>query len=222
MLKVVLISALTYAALGLGISKKHQNRGQKNGIIHKEIVEQIKNKTWMWKPFEAEENPLAGKSDEELRGLIGAMVDEDNLDLSGADVNDIPVWQGATYAPFDSRTKWGSCIHPVMNQGSCGSCWAFGATEVLSDRLCIASEGKVDVVLSPQYLVSCDTSRSRGCSGGYPYYAFQYLANYGATTSQCTPYKATNGICPRTCSNTTDLFKKYKCKAGSAIHITGT
>jgi hypothetical protein len=24
---------------------------------------------------------------------------------------------------FDSRTKWGSCIGPVLNQAECGSCW---------------------------------------------------------------------------------------------------
>ena len=221
MLKVVLISALTYVALGLGVSKRNQTRGHKNTIIHKDLVDQIKNKTWMWKPFEAEENPLSSKTDEELRGLIGAMIDDDDLEQTGADGNDIPEWTGASYTPFDSRTKWGSCIHPVMNQGSCGSCWAFGATEVLSDRLCIASGGKVDQVLSPQYLVSCDTSKSLGCSGGYPYNAFQYLATNGAPTSECTPYKAKNGVCPKACASSTVPFKRFKCKSGSAIQITG-
>lgn len=50
---------------------------------------------------------------------------------------------------FDSRKQWPKCIHPIRNQEHCGSCWAFSGSEVLSDRLCIASNGTIDVVLSP-------------------------------------------------------------------------
>ena len=35
---------------------------------------------------------------------------------------------------FDARVQWPGCIHPVLDQGHCGSCWSFAATEVLSDR----------------------------------------------------------------------------------------
>jgi len=33
----------------------------------------------MWKPYEAEENPLANKTDDELQGLIGAMTEDDGI-----------------------------------------------------------------------------------------------------------------------------------------------
>jgi len=107
---------------------------------------------------------------------------------------------------FDWRTYRSKCIHPVLDQGECGSCWAFGATEALSDRFCIQSSGKIDVVLSPQTLVSCD-SEDGGCNGGEIPSAWDFLWQNGALTTECEPYisghgqQATcpHGSCPSGC-----------------------
>mmetsp|Transcript_5055 Transcript_5055/g.7630 ORF Transcript_5055/g.7630 Transcript_5055/m.7630 type:complete len:303 (+) Transcript_5055:26-934(+) len=101
---------------------------------------------------------------------------------------------------FDSRKKWPNCIHPILNQGQCGSCWAFGAAEALSDRFCIDSNGNDNVVLSPQYLVNCDTG-SYGCDGGFPDQAWQFMTNYGIASMGCVSYHAKDGQCPSHCDN---------------------
>lgn len=50
---------------------------------------------------------------------------------------------------FDWREKMSECIHPVRDQGHCGSCWAHSASEVVSDRFCIHSKGKIQETFSP-------------------------------------------------------------------------
>lgn len=68
---------------------------------------------------------------------------------------------------FDSRTQWPSCVGGIRDQARCGSCWAFGAAEALSDRVCIASEDEVHTDLSVDYLIVCDTLHDQGCQGGF-------------------------------------------------------
>jgi cathepsin B len=37
---------------------------------------------------------------------------------------------------FDPRTKWTNCpsLNEIRDQAACGSCWAFGAVESMTDR----------------------------------------------------------------------------------------
>lgn len=54
----------------------------------------------------------------------------------------------------------GTYTTPVKDQGYCGSCWAFSVTEQLeSDSMRTLG---TDYILSPQQLVSCDSSDA-GC-----------------------------------------------------------
>ena len=69
---------------------------------------------------------------------------------------------------FDSRDEFPKCarlIGTTRDQGKCGSCWAVAATEVMNDRLCIATNGAAAEELSPQFALSCYDSGD-GCSGG--------------------------------------------------------
>jgi cathepsin B len=99
-------------------------------------------------------------------------------------------------AAFDARTQWpNGQIHPIRNQEQCGSCWAFGATESFSDRQAIASNNSINVVMSPQDLVSCDNADgNQGCDGGYPIKAWQYMVATGVPSDDCYPYTSGGGV----------------------------
>lgn len=96
---------------------------------------------------------------------------------------------------FDSRTTWPECIHPIRDQGKCGSCWAFALTEVISDRFCIASNKNINHVMSPQFSVSCDT-KNLGCNGGYLPRSWEFLEGSGTITDSCWTYKSATGTAP--------------------------
>jgi len=122
---------------------------------------------------------------------------------------------------FDSSKQWPGCVHPIRDQQRCGSCWAFSATEVLSDRFCIASEKQVDVVLSPQYLLSCDT-QELGCRGGYPVFSWNFIMKQGILTDDCLPYKSGSGVNPIQCRDVSKCedgsdWKLYYAKKDSAV-----
>ncbi|GMT31706.1 hypothetical protein PFISCL1PPCAC_23003, partial [Pristionchus fissidentatus] len=98
---------------------------------------------------------------------------------------------------FDSREEWPKCesIKHVRDQSSCGSCWAFGAVEAMSDRICIATEGEVQVSLSADDLLACCKSCGFGCNGGDPLAAWKYWVKDGIVTGSdftahagCKPY----------------------------------
>ncbi|KAG2374145.1 hypothetical protein C9374_010982 [Naegleria lovaniensis] len=124
---------------------------------------------------------------------------------------------------FDSRVQWPSCIHPIRDQGNCGSCYAFASTEVMSDRFCIFSNSSVNVVLSPQDLISCSWY-SFGCDGGIPGLVFDYIHKDGVVSDACLPYLSYNGNtehhCPSYCfNNSSKLLKDDKYFAKSVYHV---
>ncbi|XP_069106851.1 cathepsin B-like [Argopecten irradians] len=98
---------------------------------------------------------------------------------------------------FDSRKAWSTCptISEVRDQGDCGSCWAFGAVESFSDRICIHSKGAVHAHISAEDLLSCCYTCGMGCDGGFPGAAWSYFKRVGVVSGGqygshqgCRPY----------------------------------
>ena len=77
---------------------------------------------------------------------------------------------------------------PIKNQGSCGSCWAFSATETVESAIAI-EYNTTPVAYSPQQLVSCSSAYGNaGCGGGWYYWAWNYLQKYPQETESSYPY----------------------------------
>lgn len=106
---------------------------------------------------------------------------------------------------FDARQQWPNWITPVMDQGPCGSCWAFSAAGVFGDRIRIASNGSdlgSDDYISQYNLAACMKCPSKlgvvcksVCSGHYMDEVMEYLRKTGAYAFKATGSQ-TDYICP--------------------------
>ena len=151
--------------------------------------------------------------DVELREKIGQQLRNRSGPSSRQEVAAIPAF-------FDSRKAWPNCVHPIRNQGGCNSCWAFSTSESISDRFCIATNGSIDVVLSPQELVDCNVIGLENCKrGGDPVTAMVYTSTHGLASDSCYPYTGgsnhTGGQCRKTCANGKALGVLHKTKLAS-------
>lgn len=118
---------------------------------------------------------------------------------------------------FDGRVAWKKFLTPVLDQGLCGSCWAFASTSTLADRMNIVSRGVLHVQLSPAKMILCSTQgelalditdednidlissynkislENSGCYGNTLYNAWKYLYVLGVPTEECVPYNRSTG-----------------------------
>jgi len=108
-------------------------------------------------------------------------------------VSDIKLKKRTPPTAFDWRNK--NAVTPTKNQGACGSCWAFSATEAIESQWFLA--GNKLTQLSPQQIVDCDQGRGdEGCEGGDTTTAYQYvMAAGGMETESSYPYTGEDGTC---------------------------
>lgn len=125
-----------------------------------------------------------------------------------------------------SLVDWsGKYTTPVKDQGYCGSCWAFSATEQIeSDAM---RKGK-SYVLSPQQITSCD-STSYGCNGGWTENAYNYVKKAGGIETNAdypySSYQGTTGQCKANSSKYVVKVSGYttvKGESNMAGYVQGT
>jgi len=95
--------------------------------------------------------------------------------------------------PNPTWYSWIDCnvLTNIYDQGQCGSCWAFSATETIESYVALSGGGLNSLSMEP--IVDCDTTDG-GCQGGSPTRAYQYVQNAGGIESYNDyPYTAGNG-----------------------------
>jgi len=139
---------------------------------------------------------FAGASLADAQKLLGVLQDVEgrhSLPPRGFEPEEL----AAAPDSFDWRTdpRGARCdsLREIRDQANCGSCWAFGSTEAITDRLCLLANSTRH--LSAQDVTSCDKLGDLGCNGGVPPTAYTYYAvdgivtggNYGDSTG-CYAY----------------------------------
>eukprot|EP00443_Scrippsiella_acuminata_P002590 CAMPEP_0115258432 /NCGR_PEP_ID=MMETSP0270-20121206/47286_1 /TAXON_ID=71861 /ORGANISM="Scrippsiella trochoidea, Strain CCMP3099" /LENGTH=518 /DNA_ID=CAMNT_0002674171 /DNA_START=28 /DNA_END=1581 /DNA_ORIENTATION=+ len=104
-------------------------------------------------------------------------------------------------APLPTSADWltKGVLGPVQDQGQCGGCWSFAATDALSAAWQIATGRYVE--LSKQQLMDCSVDfGNQGCAGGNMDNAFRYAEGAALCYANSYPYRGTLSSCKSQCS----------------------
>lgn len=130
--------------------------------------------------------------------------------------------------PIDWRKK--AQLSPIQNQGSCGNCWSQSSCSCMADKFAIHKN--IPGLRLDQIVVAQCTPDvyDRGCGGGYPVSAFQFMESNGLPEVEkgCTPWEnvCSDANCTlpscqsiiQTCKSATT----YKAKKGSTRNIAAS
>jgi len=156
-------------------------------IAHNEEYKAGKHTWW------AAMNHLADSTEEEYRALRST---------STYTASEHPIVQLTATEPNPAEVDWRKKgkVTPVKNQASCGSCWAFSATETVESHYAIAS-GKL-LTLAPQTYVNCvqnphQCGGTGGCEGATMELAFNMTRDKGIALEADLPYMGRDAKCTK-------------------------
>jgi len=179
--------------------KKHNSDPDRT---HEAAPNQFTDQTW--EEIQASYLTLQPPSDKpspDIKRHLKEQPDENLADLQKdepAQSDNIETQAAAVCVPAANPFTWSNITTtnpypaPVKNQGNCGSCYAFAATQAMTTALSI--QKKVNFTVSPQQVVDCDQYDS-GCNGGWPTQVFSFAQSAHLMNLGTYPYKAVQGSC---------------------------
>nr|BAA04103.1 Sarcophaga pro-cathepsin B [Sarcophaga peregrina] len=172
------------------------NLDAENDLLSDEFLEIVRSKAKTWTPGRNYDKSVPRSH---FRRLMGVHPDAHKFTLHEKSLvlgEEVGLADSDVPEEFDARKAWPNCptIGEIRDQGSCGSCWAFGAVEAMSDRLCIHSNATIHFHFSADDLVSCCHTCGFGCNGGFPGAAWAYWTRKGIVSGG--PYGSSQGCRP--------------------------
>ncbi|KAK2727202.1 uncharacterized protein LOC136025399 [Artemia franciscana] len=155
--------------------------------------------------------------------------DVEKINLRSTIVDESTRFSKTKYITNSSVRNWpnildyreNDCLSPVLDQGSCGSCWAFVASTVLEFFQCNKKSNEL-VLYSRQQLVSCDTNNF-GCDGGFYVNGWVWAANAGGLCEDKDyPYTSKSKTIAVPCETTClkeNIVTEFKWTSADAIAI---
>jgi hypothetical protein len=118
----------------------------------RQLVDEINSADLGWTATDYPQ--FAGRPiDELIRQKLGT----DDPPPSASGMLSLSLYGSSTELPgeFDARRHWPGLVNGALDQGNCGSSWAFSTAGVASDRAAIHSGLNSTIRLSTQQLISC-------------------------------------------------------------------
>jgi len=169
----------------------------------------IENQLWIkenqGEEFTLEINQFGDLTREEFRAMYlgykyvvqDARPNERVIDMPAGEVNQTVNWVSL------------SDTSPIYNQGQCGSCWSFSATEGIESAYSVYDNVHPTPQLSMEQLVQCSSAYgNQGCNGGLMTDAFQYVQKNPLNTFANYPYTSGTGV-TGTCNDNLAAAGKY-------------
>jgi len=143
------------------------------------------------------EGPFAAMTLQEYRSLLSyARLGQSSEKASGKEKASENAPGKARQDPSELDWRARGVVPAVRDQGSCGSCYAFGSIAALESRVLIAT-GSTDIDLSEQEIVDCSTENNH-CNGGMASLVYKYIKENGIGLEKEYPYTVSySGVCKR-------------------------